>query len=174
MKKQLTAALLAFCVGCGALTTIQASAEPTNGSVTFGDVDADGSVNAKDAAVILKASARFGATGNYDLTPEQIAAADIDRNGAVNAKDAVWLLQYAAAVGTGYTDALELYVYEKQNSTETETLTNPPMPTDLIPAAKPTEATTYVVPTEPPTYIVPTQPTSPPPFIPDEDDSSNT
>ncbi|MBR2086884.1 MAG: dockerin type I repeat-containing protein [Oscillospiraceae bacterium] len=171
MKKQLTAALLAFCVGCGALTTIQASAEPTNGSVTFGDVDADGSVNAKDAAVILSASARFGATGNYGLTSEEVSAADIDRNGSVNAKDASWILQYAAAVGTGYTNALELYLYEKQNPAETETLTNPPMPTDLIPAAKPTEATTYAAPTEPPTYIVPTQPTSPPPVVPDQDDS---
>ena len=159
MKKHLSAALLAFCVGCGGFTTLQASAEPQRGNVTFGDIDADGSINANDAAIVLKASSRFGTAGSYGLTAEEQAAADIDRDGSVNAKDATWILRYAASVGTGYSGELEAFVHEKEDPTE---LTNPLMPT---------EPTTYVIPTEPTTYVTPTQPTSPPPVVPDPDDS---
>ena len=156
MKKQLIAALLALTVGCGVVTTIQASAEPQAGVVSYGDVDADGFVNAEDASMILHAAAVFGTTAQYGLTADQIQAADVDRSMTINAEDATWILRYAASVGTGYRGSLEQYVFG--TAPETTAYTNPPMPTN---APAPTEPATSV------------QPTNPAPTVPVGDDAVN-
>ena len=68
---------------------------------TLGDVNEDGSINAKDATEVLIAAARIGTGQNTGLMDAQQKAADVDHNGKINAVDATWILQYAAAFGTG-------------------------------------------------------------------------
>ena len=135
MKKKIIAALLALCMGCGAVTAMQAAAEPQTGIITFGDVNADGSINAKDSSIVLKAAASYGVTGSYGITVDEIMAADVDRNGIVNAADATIILKYAAVVGTGYSLDLESYLSGRQETeepTETTAPTETTQPTEPI------------------------------------------
>ncbi len=67
----------------------------------LGDVNCDGSINAKDASEILIASSRAGTGQGTGLTEAQQKAADVDHDGSINAVDAAWILRYAAAFGTG-------------------------------------------------------------------------
>lgn len=69
---------------------------------TRGDMNADGSVNAADAAEILTAAAKAG-TGAGTLSEEMSWRADVNADGTYDASDAALVLQYAAAVGTGST-----------------------------------------------------------------------
>lgn len=120
MNKRTIAALLAFCIGCGTVTAIQAFAEPQAGVITFGDVTADGRLDAGDSAIILQAAASLGAGSSSSLTDEELAAADIDRDGEVTATDAALLLGYAAAAGAGYDGGLEAYLAENSGDDAVE------------------------------------------------------
>ncbi len=62
-----------------------------------GDCNADGEVNAQDAAEQLIAAANAGTGGEIEIT----AASDINADGEVNALDAAAVLAYAAAQGSG-------------------------------------------------------------------------
>mgnify|MGYP003295909993 CR=1 FL=1 len=74
--------------------------------VPIGDLNADGSIDAVDAAKILVASAAVGSGGESGLTEAQVLAADVNGDGAFDAVDAAVVLCYAAAVGSGYTGTL--------------------------------------------------------------------
>ena len=84
-------------------TTTTTSTEPIKPPLNYepGDVNRDGSVNAKDATDILKAYAMYSTGREADLTPEQKAAADVNEDGGVNAKDASIVLAYYAYLSTG-------------------------------------------------------------------------
>ena len=62
----------------------------------LGDANADGSVNASDAAQVLISAAKVGAGGEGDVPTE---VGDVNADKVVNASDAAIILQYAAAVG---------------------------------------------------------------------------
>ncbi len=62
-----------------------------------GDCNADGTVNAQDAAEQLIAAANAGTGGEVEIT----SANDINADGEVNALDAAAVLAYAAAQGSG-------------------------------------------------------------------------
>lgn len=66
-----------------------------------GDVNSDGSINARDATEILIASAHIGTGKDTGMTEAQQKAADVNADGSINAIDATWILRYAAAGGTG-------------------------------------------------------------------------
>lgn len=77
---------------------------------SLGDVNADGRVDASDAAALLTAAAAAG-TGTEDvLDAAAQLRADVNADGAYNASDAAILLQYAAAAGTGSTLTLEEFI----------------------------------------------------------------
>ena len=67
----------------------------------LGDVNDDGSINAKDANEVLIAAARIGTGQASGLNETRQKAADVDHDGRINAEDAAWILRYAAGVGTG-------------------------------------------------------------------------
>jgi hypothetical protein len=79
-------------------------------SILYGDVDANGQVNAADAALVLKAASSMGSGGNSGLSKTQEDAADVNMDGAFNAADAALILQYAAYTGTGGSLMLEEYL----------------------------------------------------------------
>ncbi len=58
--------------------------------ISYGDVNGDGGVDAKDALLILQ-----GAVGKAQLNGEQITAADVNGDQAIDAKDALLVLQRA-------------------------------------------------------------------------------
>ncbi len=64
---------------------------------TLGDVTGDGKINAADARLALRYSARV-----EDLTDEQFKAADVDNSGKVTASDARKILRVAARVDKGF------------------------------------------------------------------------
>ena len=68
---------------------------------SLGDVNADRTVNASDAAQVLIAAANVGAGSTSGLTEAQETAADVNADGVCNATDAAWILQYAALAGSG-------------------------------------------------------------------------
>lgn len=76
----------------------------------LGDVNNDGSINAKDANAILIAAAKIGTGKASGLTAELEIAADVNGDGTINAKDANIVLRYAAAVGTGVTAKITDYI----------------------------------------------------------------
>ena len=81
----------------------------------LGDVNGDGSINAKDANEVLLAAARIGTGNDSGPTEAQQKAADADQDGSINSVDAAWILRYAAAVGTGSVqDGLDAFL--KSNS----------------------------------------------------------
>ncbi len=59
-------------------------------TVTYGDLNGDDAVNAKDALEVLKAS-----VGKIQLTEEQKTAADVNKDGQTNAKDALEILKFS-------------------------------------------------------------------------------
>lgn len=59
-------------------------------SVTMGDVDGDGEINAADALLILKQ-----AVGKIQLSDAQKTAADVTKDGTINAEDALKVLKFA-------------------------------------------------------------------------------
>ena len=77
----------------------------------LGDVNGDGSINAKDANEVLIAAAKIGTGWESGLSDAQQKAADVDHDGSINAVDAAWILRYAAAFGTGaFTGSMEEFV----------------------------------------------------------------
>ncbi len=83
--------------GNGIYETIIAESE----TVTLGDVNGDGCIDAADAAEVLEASAAEGIGGESGFTESQKLAADANGDGIADAADAAWILQYAAAAGAG-------------------------------------------------------------------------
>lgn len=67
----------------------------------LGDLDADGEINAADAAMVLVASANVGAGNESGLEQWQELVADVNNDGHVDASDAAWILVYAAEHGAG-------------------------------------------------------------------------
>ena len=154
MKQRILAALLTLVVGCGAVNDVQAAAEPVPGVVTYGDITANGIINAEDAVHVLLAAAAYGNTGSYGLTAEEIAAADVDCNGLVNSADATIILQYSAALGIGYSGELEDYFYYRsETQAPTAAPTAAPTPEPTYPETLPPETLPPIQPTEP--YILP-------------------
>ena len=83
-------------------------------AISLGDVNQDGTINAKDAAEVLVASAKIGAGLSSDLTEEQEKNADVNHDGNVNAKDAALILTYAAEIGAGsFTGTMEEFMNGK-------------------------------------------------------------
>ncbi|MBQ9110426.1 MAG: hypothetical protein IJY06_03530 [Oscillospiraceae bacterium] len=79
----------------------------------LGDVNADGRVDAMDAAAILTASAAVGSGSASGLTAEQEAVAKVLGGETFSATDAAMVLTYAAAVGADYEGTLEEYIAEQ-------------------------------------------------------------
>ncbi len=77
---------------------------------SLADLNADNTVNASDAALLLTAAAAAGTGGASGLTEAQEAAADLNADGAFDAKDAALILQYAAYTGSGGTDTITDYI----------------------------------------------------------------
>lgn len=71
--------------------------DPDVPSVTLGDVDGNGTINAADAVMVLRSDA-----GLITLTAEQAAAADVNGDGVVNAADAVQILRFDAGLLTQF------------------------------------------------------------------------
>ncbi|MBQ8011785.1 MAG: hypothetical protein IJ265_09535, partial [Oscillospiraceae bacterium] len=76
----------------------------------LGDVDENGSVNAADAALLLKAASLAGSGGASGLNADQEQSADVNGDGVYNASDAALILQYAAYIGSGGTMTLEAFL----------------------------------------------------------------
>lgn len=77
-------------------STIEAAAGTVTvdtAKVIYGDVDANGAVEAKDASMVSKYVA-----GLTTLTDTQIKAADVDGNGSIEAKDATLIAKYVAGL----------------------------------------------------------------------------
>ncbi len=71
---------------------------------TAGDLDANGEIDASDAAELLVLSAMKGATVNGGADPftaEQKSAADLNGDTFCDANDAAYILQFAAEAGAG-------------------------------------------------------------------------
>ena len=64
-----------------------------------GDVNSDGTVNAKDANRILLAAAALGVNNATGLSSLEAAQGELNADGTLNSKDATIILQYAAAIG---------------------------------------------------------------------------
>ncbi len=59
-------------------------------ALTYGNLNGDAKVDAKDALMILKA-----AVEKLELTEEQAVFADVYQDGKINARDALYVLRYA-------------------------------------------------------------------------------
>lgn len=70
----------------------------------LGDVNADGAVNAEDAAEILTYSAAFGAGEIMDKDADWLRSADYNQDDVINAEDASEILIYSAKRGAGLED----------------------------------------------------------------------
>lgn len=80
------------------------------GSVSLGDLNADGAVDATDAAALLIAAANVGAGNDSGLTDVQETAADLNGDGTFDASDASLIMMYAAYTGAGGMDPIEEYL----------------------------------------------------------------
>ncbi len=80
----------------------------------YGDPNADGIIDAEDAAGILAFSADLGAGRSMLLLSE--SAADINLDAEIDSKDAAQLLQYATLVGSGQSAALPDFVKQTMQS----------------------------------------------------------
>ena len=88
--------------------TEEITTEPTEPveSPQFGDVIADGSIDAVDAQAILQAAANLGSGREAGLSAEQLLRGDLNGNSLPDAEDAALLLQYAAYSGAGGSESL--------------------------------------------------------------------
>jgi protein-tyrosine phosphatase len=107
------------CILCAALLTGSLTALPVfadaSAEIQLGDVNADSSVNAKDAAEVLIAAAVVGTGAENPLTDAQKTAADVNKDGKTNANDAGAILAFAAYSGTGGTEtAAEYFAHPTQ------------------------------------------------------------
>lgn len=76
----------------------------------LGDVNGDGSVNAKDASAILVEYALLSTGESPTFSAAQKQAADVNADGKTDAKDASSILSYYAYLSTGGTKSLEEYL----------------------------------------------------------------
>lgn len=76
----------------------------------LGDVNGDGSVNAKDASSILVEYALLSTGESPSFSAAQKQAADVNADGKTDAKDASTILSYYAYLSTGGTKSLEEYL----------------------------------------------------------------
>ncbi len=83
------------------------------GGILYCDVDQNDSINAADAALLLKAASAIGSGGTSGLTADQETAADVNQDGTYNAVDAALILQYAAYIGSGGTLTLKAFLAER-------------------------------------------------------------
>ena len=95
-------------------TTTEETATTTEGqtetSVSVGDIDNNGTVDARDASALLEKAAAVG-SGDMELTPELLALADLNADEKISATDAAIILQYAAETGAGEFDgSMEEYL----------------------------------------------------------------
>ena len=91
-------------------TATETTADPGNhSSLALGDVNADKTINAKDAAEILIAAAKIGTNRPTGLSAEKETAADVDCNHVINSRDASAVLRYAAAIGAGIHEPIQNY-----------------------------------------------------------------
>ena len=80
-----------------------------------GDVNSDGTVNAKDANRILLAAAALGVNSVTGLSSLEAAQGELNADGNLNAKDATIVLQYAAAIGVNaFSGTVAEYVKSKK------------------------------------------------------------
>ena len=87
-----------FDLGCEpSAAAIRLLVEESEVQITYGDVNSDGVVNAKDATKILKYAA-----GKIDSTELVMETADVNGDSKVNAKDATQILKYAAGKITAF------------------------------------------------------------------------
>lgn len=90
------------CLAAGALLCASLPLQVMTASAAqLGDVDANGQIDALDAAYVLAEAAAIGVGEAGSFTDEQNAAADVTADGAVNAVDASVMLSYAAVSGAG-------------------------------------------------------------------------
>lgn len=82
-------------------------------TVAPGNLNADNTVDASDAAILLTAAAASGTGADAGLTEAQIKAADLNADGAFDAKDAALILQYAAYAGTGGDMTIDEYLKQE-------------------------------------------------------------
>ena len=68
-------------------------------TVSPGDPNGDGAINAVDASIILSDYARYS-TSDDKPTTDELSTGDVDKNGAVNAVDASVVLSYYAYSST--------------------------------------------------------------------------
>ncbi|MBQ4464968.1 MAG: hypothetical protein II916_03280 [Oscillospiraceae bacterium] len=92
-----------FCAALAAALCVCSLVQHTSVSAqeTLGDPDGSGVVDASDAAVVLVAAARLGATGSDGLTGSQRAASDVNADGTTDASDAAVILSFSAYAGSG-------------------------------------------------------------------------
>ncbi len=140
-------------------TTPAESVTATSYELMIGDVDANGEVDALDAASILAEAALIGTDGTGTFTEDQCFCADVNSDGAVTAVDASIVLAYATYVGAGGSEDFAYYLENRDiidgevAEDPTEPVTDPTEP----PTEEPTEA-----PTEEPTTEPTTEPTPAP------------
>ena len=80
-----------------------------NLNYSAGNLNADGTTDAVDAAMVLNAAANLGTDGKSGLNVKQDNCADVDKSGNIDAVDASYILQYSVYVGAGGTDDAETY-----------------------------------------------------------------
>lgn len=72
-------------------------------SVTLGDVNNDGFVDADDASYVLTEYSKLSTGKPTEFTSREIAAADVNNDGLTDADDASKILSYYSALSTGGT-----------------------------------------------------------------------
>lgn len=103
-------------------TDLVVYAEDTADTLSMGDVNADGLVDAVDATLVLTEYARLSTGSDYSFTDSQIAVADINSDGLVDAVDASLILAYYAYLSTGGTMSFESYnIYINSSSKDVYT-----------------------------------------------------
>ncbi|MBQ9879894.1 MAG: dockerin type I repeat-containing protein [Clostridia bacterium] len=155
-------ALLAVLL-CAVLVMSISAAIPGASAVEYniGDIDMNGSVDAVDARIVLRAAAKLDT-----LTAFESLLADVDQSGAVDATDARLVLRFAAKLDPmpdiKYIDPADVTTAEPTTeapTTEPTTVPTTAEPTTAAPttAAPTTEAPTTEAPTTAaPTTVVPT------------------
>ncbi|MDO4863542.1 MAG: dockerin type I domain-containing protein [Ruminococcus sp.] len=90
-------------------------------SVTLGDVNSDGQVNAIDASDVLVFYSSASTNGTVSLTEAQFSAADIDRNGFVDASDASAILAYYSHVSSEEFETFSDFIIDRSTSSPSYT-----------------------------------------------------
>ena len=79
-------------------------------SISLGDANGDGNVDAKDASFILSEYSRLSTGESSELTDEQKEACDVNKDNKSDAKDASAILAYYSYLSTGGTDNIESFL----------------------------------------------------------------